>query len=98
MRTSFSYQNDCPSGKAGYATVKAARTALNDCKKLRRFVKRRREKSFYRCELCLNFHITGSFLFPLFHVRKKLVCVLTQSTQFIQLLIIILGNHAAVPN
>lgn len=49
--------SDCK--KVGYPTVKAARTALNDCKKHRRFVKRRREKSFYRCERCDQFHMTS---------------------------------------
>ncbi len=49
----------CRSGKVGYATVKSARTALNDCKKNRRFIKNRREKSFYSCEKCSQFHITS---------------------------------------
>lgn len=52
-------QSECPSGKVGYPTIKAARTALNDCKRLRRYVKRRNEKSFYRCEICDSFHTTS---------------------------------------
>lgn len=45
--------------KLGYRTVKAARTALNNCKKVRAVKRRRRERSFYKCEFCSEFHLTS---------------------------------------
>jgi hypothetical protein len=49
----------CASGKVGYVTVKAARTALNACKRVRRHFKARRERAFYLCPGCREYHLTS---------------------------------------
>lgn len=60
LTVSCSEHRDCKSGKAGFATIKAARTALNDCKKRRGKTRRRHERSFYKCKLCGFLHLTSN--------------------------------------
>lgn len=49
----------CTTGKIEYPNVRAARTALNGCKRAREHRDKRRERSFYRCEHCRSYHLTS---------------------------------------
>jgi len=51
----------CESGKAEYPNLKSVRTALHSCqdKRDRRRHRKRKEASFYICELCAQWHLTS---------------------------------------
>lgn len=49
----------CETGKMEYPNVRSARAALHQCQKSRKYNRKRREVSFYRCKHCHSLHLTS---------------------------------------